>query len=111
MLRSLVRKFDKYNMNHYYCLCVYYIHSFIHTGYFYSASSKSTTTQRHSRLELLCRSDHAKVLQATVSEGLAQGHNVMAGVGFELVTIRTNGFELTTESHCAPPFPICVVCV
>src|SRR6218665_698529 len=48
------------------------IHSF---RIFLQCLFKSTTTQRHSRPQqlTLCRSLHAKVLQATVSEGLAQG--------------------------------------
>ena len=39
------------------------------------------------------RSLHAKVLQATASEGLAQGPYVVAGVGFEPATLRTEGTE------------------
>ena len=47
----------------------------IHSGYFYKNLFKSTTTQRCSRPQqlTLCRSLHAEALQATVSEGLAQG--------------------------------------
>src|SRR6218665_1718529 len=48
------------------------IHSF---GIFIQRLFKSTTTQRRSQPQqwTLCRSLHAEALQATVSEGLAQG--------------------------------------
>jgi len=41
------------------------------------------------------------MLQAAVSEGLAQGPYVAARVGFKSVTLRTEGVELITE----PPRP------
>ena len=37
------------------------------------------------------------MLQATTSEGLAQGSYVEAKVGFESATLRTQATELTTE--------------
>jgi len=40
---------------------------------------------------ILCRSYHAKVLQATVSEGLAQGPYVVARVRFKPATLWTEG--------------------
>src|SRR6218665_969661 len=40
------------------------------------------------------------VIHATVSDGLVQGPYVVTSVGFELMTLRTQGTELTTE----PPF-------
>ena len=43
---------------------------------------------------ILCRSKHAEVLQATASEGLAQGPYVAAIAGFEPVTLWTQGTEL-----------------
>src|SRR6218665_572374 len=48
---------------------------FVHSGYFYNRLFKFTTTQRRSRPPqfTLCRSLHAKALQATISERLAQG--------------------------------------
>ena len=48
---------------------------FIHSGYFYKRLFMSNTTQRRSRTQqlTLCRSLHAEVLQASVSERLAQG--------------------------------------
>ena len=42
-----------------------------------------------------------EALQATVSEGLAQGPYVTTRVGFEPATLRTQGTELITE----PPRP------
>src|SRR6218665_1502770 len=50
---------------------------------------------------IMCRSQHPGVLQATVSEGLAQGPYLAAGEGFEPETHWTQGTELTTE----PPHP------
>ena len=49
---------------------------------------------------ILCRRKHAEAPQATVSEGLAQGSYVVAGVGFEPATLRAQGTELTTEPPC-----------
>jgi len=43
---------------------------------------------------------HAKVPQATASEGLAQGLYVAARAGFELATLRTKGAEYTNEPSC-----------
>jgi len=49
------------------------IHSFIHLGYFYSASSSSTTTHRRSLHSKDTLSEfHTEAPQATASEGLAQ---------------------------------------
>ena len=42
------------------------------------------------------------MLQATTSEGLAQGPYVAARVEFETETLRTQGTKLTTE----PPRPM-----
>jgi len=49
-----------------------------------------------------CRAPH-HVIQATMSEGLAQGPYMVAKVGFEPATLQTQGTELTTE----PPCPTC----
>ena len=51
----------------------------------------------------LCRSLHAVALQATASEGLAQGPYIYltAREGFEPTTLRTKGDESTNE----PPHP------
>jgi len=40
-----------------------------------------------------------EALQATASEGLAQGSYVAAGMGFEPATLRTQGTEPTTRDH------------
>ena len=53
-----------------------------------------TTRQPH-------RAQH-HVIQATMSEGLAQGSYVVARVGFEPATLQTKGNELTIE----PPRPL-----
>src|SRR6218665_208777 len=54
---------------------------------------------------ILCQSKYAEALQATVSEGLAQGPYVAVRVGFEPVTLRTQGTKLITE----PPHATIVV--
>ena len=78
------------------------IHSFIHSGYFYSASS--TTTQRHSAAPDYSTDTvskfHNEAPQAISSEGLAQGPYVAARVGFEPVTLRTKGIESANEPPC-----------
>ena len=83
-------------------------HSFIHSGYFNSASSSPPLLRGAPNYSidtvLLCRSNHAKVLQATASEGLAQGSYVAVGVGFEPATFRMQGAELNTK----PPRPTIV---
>ena len=62
------------------------VHSFIQSGYFYSASSSpllEPTTQKRSRHNMDAVPDsHAKAPQATASEGLAQGSYVAARAGF-----------------------------
>ena len=51
----------------------------------------------------LCRSLHAEALQATVSEGPAQGPYmyVAARAGFDPTTLRSKGIDSTNE----PPRP------
>ena len=51
---------------------------------------------------ILCRSLHAEVLHATISEGLAQGLYMAVRVGFEPATFCMQGIEPTTE----PPHPM-----
>jgi len=73
------------------------IHSFM---LFLERLYKSTrpTTQRRSRHSTDTASEfHAEASQATVSEGLAQGHYVTARAGFETATLRTKGDESTNE--------------
>ena len=49
----------------------------------------------------LCRSLHAEALQATASEGLAQGPYVASRAGFEHTTLRFKGIDSTN----VPPRP------
>ena len=60
--------------------------------------------QKRSRPQQLTlwRSLHADALQATVSEGLAQGPYMAARAGFETKTLRSKGIDPTN----APPGPI-----
>jgi len=70
---------------------------------------KSITTQRRSRHSTDTVPEfHTEVLQATVSEGLAQGPYVAAGVEFESVTLRTQGTKHTTEPPC-PTFILQII--
>ena len=74
-----------------------YIDSFSHSRYF-----KSITTQRLSDYSIDTVSELSRqALQVNVSEGLAQGPYVVAGVGFEPAILRIQGTELTIE----PPAP------
>ena len=77
-------------------------HSFIHSGYFYSAFAMSTATQRRFRhsTDTLSEFD-TQAPQATASEGLAQGPYWAARAKFESVTLWTKGAESTNE----PPPP------
>jgi len=43
---------------------------------------------------------HAEAQQATSSEGLAQGPNVVARAGFKPATLRTKHAESTNEPQC-----------
>ena len=59
------------------------VHSFIHFGYFYNASSSPLLlVGAPDTARTLCRSLHAEAPQATASEGLAQGPYVAATAGF-----------------------------
>ena len=67
-----------------------FIHPFIHSGYFYSASSSPLLLRgTHDYSNDTCRSFHVVVLLATMSEELVQGPYVAARVGFEPATPRT----------------------
>ena len=73
--------------------------SFIHSGCFYSASStplllRGTPDTAQTVLEF-----HAKVPQATVSEGLAQGPYVAARAGVKPMTLQTNGIDSTSATN------------
>ena len=50
----------------------------------------------------LRRSLHAEVLQATASEGLAQGPYVAARARFEPAALRSKGIDSTISSFLAP---------
>src|SRR6218665_2391898 len=64
-----------------------FIHSFIYSGYFYSASSSPLcTTQRRSRHSTdTVREFQAEAPQATVSEVLDQGPYVAARAGLQVI--------------------------
>ena len=67
--------------------------TFIHFGYFYSASSSPLLFRGVSDYSI-----HTVSLQTTMREGLAQGSYVTAMVRLEPATFRTQGTEPTTES-------------
>ena len=74
-------------------------HSFVHSGYFYSAPTSPLLLRgAPDTARILCRSFTPKRhVQATASEGLAQGPNVAARVEFEPTTLRTKGIQSTNE--------------
>ena len=78
------------------------VSSFIHSGYFYSASSSPLLLRGVPEYSPDTVSEfHAEAPQATASEGLAQGPCVAALAVFEPATIRTKGDESTND----PPRP------
>ena len=80
------------------------IHSFIHSGYFYSASSSPLLLRGAPNYSIDTVSEfHAEAPQATASEGLAQGAYVAARTGFELATLRIKAPNLPIGHH-APNF-------
>src|SRR6218665_2518128 len=79
-----------------------FIHTFIHSGYFYSASSSPLVLSGAPDYSTDTGSEiHAEAPQVTASEGLAQGPYVAARAGFEPMTLETKGDESTNE----PPRP------
>jgi len=77
-------------------------HSFIHSGYFYSASSSplGPSNQRRSRLQHgYCIGVSRRSAQATVCKGLAQGPYMAARAGVETTTLRLKIIDSTN----APP--------
>src|SRR6218665_3107671 len=71
------------------CILLYYIYPFL-----------ERFSQRSQPQQLtLCRSLHAKALQSTVSEGLAQGPYVYvaARAGFEPTTLRSKRLALSVQ--------------
>src|SRR6218665_115095 len=79
-----------------YCIVLYCI-VFIHSNSAFHSMSLSEALL--TTAITLCRSLHAEALQATVSEGLAQGRYVVARAGFEPTTLWTKGVDTTN----APP--------
>ena len=70
--------------NTYHLLTLYSSHSFIHSGYIYSAFSSPLLLRGapdHSNDTV--PEFHAEASQAIVSEGLSQGRYMAAGVGYE----------------------------
>jgi len=72
--------------------------SFIHFGYFSSASS-SPLLLRGAPSTYTVSEFHAEVPQATASEGLAKGPYVASRTGFEPTILQTKGGESTNELH------------
>ena len=74
---------------------------FIHSEHFYSASSSPLLYSKAlptTAILTLCRSLHAEELQATVSEGLAQGPYVAARAGFEPTTLQSKAMNSTNAA-------------
>src|SRR6218665_3057477 len=86
-----------------------FIHSFIHSFWlFLKRLSKSTTTQRHSRLQhLYCIGVSRRSAQATVCKGFAQGPYVAARAGVEPTTLRLKVIHSTN----VPPRPTRLDCL
>src|SRR6218665_1771230 len=75
--------------------------------HFYSATS-STTTRRRSRLQHgYCIGVSRRSAQATVSEGLLQGSNMMARAGVEPTTLRLK----VIDSAKVPPCLTLCMCI
>ena len=73
-----------------------HFHSFIHSGYFYSASSSPLLLRgAPDTARILCRS----FTLATASEGLAQGPYVAARAGFEPMTLLRQATNLPMSHH------------
>src|SRR6218665_1614489 len=75
--------------------------SFIHSGHFYIAPSKSSTTQRRSRLQHgYCIGVLRRSAQATAGKGLAQGPYMAARAGGEPTTLRLKAIDSTKTPPC-----------
>src|SRR6218665_2369035 len=78
------------------------VHSFIHSGHFYRAPFKPSTTQRHSRLQHgYCIGVSRRNTQATAGKGLAQGPYVAARAGVEPTTFRLKVIVSTKAPPCS----------
>ena len=74
-----------------YCIALYI--------YIYTAHSLSFSEALPTTALILCRSQHAEALQATMCEGLAQDPYVVAGVEFEPATYRTQTPNVSLSRH------------
>src|SRR6218665_3377491 len=79
--------------------------SFIHSSYFYSASSCPPLLRGASDTARIVSEFHAEVTWTTVSEELAKGPYVAARPGFEPTTLRSTAIDSTNE----PPRPTIVL--
>ena len=74
--------------------CIVFIH-------FFSASHSMSLSEALPTIAMtLYGSLHAEALQATVSEGLAQGPYAAARVGFEPATLQSKGSDSTNAPPC-----------
>src|SRR6218665_3509577 len=81
---------------------------FIHSGYFYSASSSPLLLRGAPDYSTNTVSEfHAEAPQATAGKGLAQGPYVAARAGVEPTTLRLKVIDSTN----APPRPTMYVCM
>ena len=76
-----------------------FIHSFIHSGHFYSTSSSPLLPRGAPDFSTDSIGVSRRSAKATVSKGLAQGPNVAARAGVEPTTLRLRFIDLTN----APP--------
>src|SRR6218665_2266410 len=80
-----------------------FVHSFIHSGHFYSVSSSSPLLRGAPDYSTDTVSEfHAEAPQATAGKGLAQGPYVAARAGVEPTTLRLKVIVSTK----APPCPM-----
>src|SRR6218665_3329739 len=86
-----------------YIYSVKHIHSFIHSGHFYSAPSSPLTTQRCSRPQNgYCIGISRQSAQATAGKGLAQGPYTATRAGVKPTALRLKAIDSTK----APPCPM-----
>ena len=83
-------------------VCAFYTHSFIHSFIrpFLERPFKSSTTQRHSRLQHgYCIGVSRRSAQATEGKGLAQGPYMAARAGVEPTTLRLKAIDSPRHHH------------
>ena len=76
----------------------YIIYLFIHSGFFYSASSGPLLVRGAPDTARILSEFHAEAPQATASEGLAQGPYVVAREGFEIMTVKNSAMHTPLTS-------------